>query len=106
MADSRDDPEIGDEYDEEYDMVPLSDWERVREAFERFCDGTLVEDDGRIECRSGAATFAVTRDGVVDTGMPLHEFGREGVEALGFDHGNGAIVIRGTDGLRYVFRQP
>ncbi|WP_101297679.1 hypothetical protein [Halegenticoccus soli] len=89
-----------------YTLVSLDDWDEVGAHLERFCEGEFAVTDERFECRTGGATFAVTREGSVDAGMPLHEFGHQGIDALGFDHAGGSILVKGGGGLRYVFRRP
>ncbi|WP_254765774.1 hypothetical protein [Salinilacihabitans rarus] len=89
--------------------VPLSDWDAVVEHLERFCAGGEFEvDDGRAVCRFANARLAVSRDGTVETGMPLHAFARDGVDALAFDHDRGELTVATADGDRstYTFRRP
>ncbi len=63
-------------------------------------------DADRITVTVGSAHVTVTRDGYVETGMPLHEFEKGGVETLRFDHEAGHLRIHGADGLDYEFRRP
>lgn len=89
--------------------VPLSDWDAVVEHLDRFCAGGEFEaDDDRAVCRFGNAWLAVSRDGTVETGMALHAFAREGVDALAFDHDRGELTVAtaGGDRLTYTFRRP
>lgn len=89
-----------------FTRVPVADWDALTEQFRRF-DAEVEISDGRIALRSGSARFAVTRDGAVEAGMPLHELSTAGVEALAFDHGRGRIRVESADGdLAYEFRQP
>lgn len=90
-----------------YETVPLSDWEAVEAHLRRFADGgRVVADEERIALSVGSARFAVTREGHVETGMPLHEFTKDEVESLRFDHGSGVVQVHGADGLAYEFRHP
>jgi hypothetical protein len=91
--------------DDRYEMVRLAEWERLHDALDRFCNGRVQADAQRIACRMGSATFAVTRDGTVEAGMPLHQFDGEHVDALGFDPDGRSILVTGPD-VRYVFRHP
>ena len=95
-----------DEVDaDRFEMVPIDEWDSLRTALQEFCRGRVEADDGVLECNTGGARFAVHRDGRVEAGMPLHEFGRGGVESIGFDHDQGELLVVGSD-LRYVFRHP
>jgi hypothetical protein len=54
--------------------------------------------------RAGSARFAVTRDGRVEAGMPLHSFSGD-AETLRFDHDEGVIGVS-AGGVEYEFRVP
>jgi hypothetical protein len=89
--------------------VPLSEWEAVVEHLQRFGEpGSVTVGDDRIRVETGSADLAVTRAGRVETGMPLHDFASEGVDALYVDHERGRVQVRGTEesGLEYEFRRP
>ncbi|MFC5365723.1 hypothetical protein [Salinirubrum litoreum] len=109
MTDDRDDPDTEAESDADGsvdDAVPLTDWRRVESAL-RDLDGTVTATDDRIELRSGSARFAVTRDGRVEAGMPLHDLTTGRVTALAVDHDRGAIRLVTDDGeMAYEFRLP
>jgi hypothetical protein len=90
---------------EGYVRVPIDDWEKL-ERHLREVDGSVETVDGVIQLRSGSAQFTVTREGDVDTGMPLHAFEREGVEALYVDTERDRIRVYGPEGLAYEFRSP
>ena len=98
---------MGDEFDSSTDdAIPLTDWGQVESAL-RGLDGTVTASDDRLELRSGSARFAVTRDGKVDAGMPLHDLQTDDVVALTFDHERPAIRLEtAEDGVRYEFRVP
>jgi hypothetical protein len=88
------------------DPIPLTDWHRVESELRRL-SGTVTATDERIELQSGSARFAVTRDGRVETGMPLHDLTTGGVTALDVDHERGAIRLVTDDGeIEYEFRIP
>ncbi|MFB6229321.1 MAG: hypothetical protein ABEH88_12360 [Halobacteriales archaeon] len=90
---------------EAYTRVPIEDWEEL-ERHLREVEGTVETTDGVIQLRSGDAQFTVTRDGDIDTGMPLHAFEREGVEALYVDADGDRIRVYGSEGVSYEFRSP
>ena len=100
------DTDGGGSADGENAGVSVDDFERVRARLAAWCDdGVHVEErDGvrRAVCDFGRATFAVTADGQVDAGMPLHVFeGR--AERLVFEAD--AVRVLGPD-LSYVYRRP
>jgi hypothetical protein len=90
-----------------HERVPVSDWATLEDHLRRFAGrGSVEASDGRIAVSVGSARFAVPRAGSVETGMSLHSFEQEGVEALYFDHEAGHVQVRGGDGLVYEFRRP
>ncbi|MFB6219150.1 MAG: hypothetical protein ABEH77_08270 [Halobacteriaceae archaeon] len=90
-----------------YTEVPIEDWAAVVEHLRRFgAPGEVTVEDGRVAVSVGSSRVAVTRDGRVETGMPLHGFEKAGVETLGFDHDAGRLRVQGADGLVYEFRRP
>ena len=90
---------------EGYTRVPIADWATVERHLRRL-PGSVETTAQEIRIRSGNAQFAVTRGGRVDTGMPLHAFERDGVDALYVDADQGRIQVRGPTGLAYEFRVP
>jgi hypothetical protein len=104
-----------------FERVPLTEWRRLRATLAEFCSDVAVErttesgtdpdDSGdseeseRIICQFGRATFAVSRAGDVEAGMPLHGFTASGVEAVGVDAASGELLVE-TAESRYVFRRP
>jgi hypothetical protein len=90
---------------EGYVRVPIDDWAEL-ERHLREVDGSVETADGVIQLRSGDAQFTVTREGDVDTGMPLHAFEREGVDVLYVDAERDRIRVYGPEGLAYEFRSP
>jgi len=86
--------------------VRLDDWDAVCDELRRFGDpGDVTVDDDRIRIDFGSARVEVSRDGGVKTGMPLHDFEREGAAELVVDHGAGTLTIDGDD-VSYTFRRP
>lgn len=94
----------------EGDEVRIAEWDRLRDHLETFCQGgEFAADEQRVTCEFPNAKLTVTRDGTVETGMPLHAFEREGVETLRFDHERGELTVVATadgDRLEYAFRRP
>jgi hypothetical protein len=88
--------------------VRLADWSRLRRELRRFAAGRgdTAEVGDRLVYRSGGAAFAVTRDGHVDAGMPLHEFSVTGIDFVHVDRDGGRLLVRGPGGLEYLFRRP
>ena len=88
--------------------VRLDDWSRLRRELRQFATGRgdTTEVGDRLVYRSGGAAFAVTRDGHVDAGMPLHEFSVTGVDRVHVDQDGGRLLVRGPGGLEYLFRRP
>jgi tetrahydromethanopterin S-methyltransferase subunit G len=88
-----------------YTRVAIEDWEELERRL-REVEGSVETVDGVIQLRSGDAQFTVTREGDIDTGMPLHAFEREGVEALYVDADRDRIRVYGPEGVAYEFRSP
>jgi hypothetical protein len=97
---------------DDFVRVPLAEWESVIEHLERFGQrGDVAVEDDRVRVESGGARLVVTRDGRVETGMPLHDFESGGIDALYVDHDGGRVQVRGADaagggGMEYEFRRP
>jgi hypothetical protein len=86
-------------------QVPLDDWDAVVSRLREFADECRETDDG-VVCEFGqGAQFAVSADGTVDAGMPLHDFANSSVHTLVIDHDGGSITAVG-DGTEYTFRRP
>jgi hypothetical protein len=83
--------------------VPVSEWGAVERGLRGF-DGVVKADEDRLVLRTGSAQFAVTRDGRVEAGMPLHSFSGT-AESLRFDHDEGTIGVSVGD-VDYEFRVP
>lgn len=93
--------------DDSYTEVAVADWESVIEQLRRFGEpGTVEVEADRVAVSVGGASVTVTRDGRVETGMPLHGFRLEETETVEFDHDAGQLRVRGSDGLVYEFRRP
>jgi len=92
---------------EGYERVPIDDWAGIESHMRRIAGrGSIETSDAEIAVQSGSARFAVTRDGGIDAGMPLHAFEKGDIEALYFDHGRDRIRVYGSGGLAYEFRKP
>jgi len=89
-----------------YDRIPLSEWDRLATALSGLDRADVAVGDDRIELESGSARLAVTSEGSVEASMPLHEFRRDGIDALDVDPGAGRVQVRTDDGLEYEFRNP
>lgn len=89
-----------------YERIPVSEWDRLASALAELDRADVTVGDDRIELASGSARLAVTREGGVEASMPLHEFRREGIDALYVDRGAGRVQVRADDGLEYEFRNP
>ena len=88
------------------ERVRLDDWDAVSHELRRFGEsGDVTVDDDRLRIDFGSARVEVSRDGSVKTGMPLHDFEREGAAQLVVDHDAGTLTIDG-DGVTYTFRRP
>jgi hypothetical protein len=83
--------------------VPVWEWAAVERGLRGF-DGEVEADEDRLVLRAGSARFAVTRDGRVEAGMPLHSFSGD-AETLRFDHDEGVIGVS-AGGVEYEFRVP
>lgn len=91
----------------EFERVPLTEWETVVSALQRFASaGSVEEEADRITVQTGSAHVTVTRDGTVETGMPLHDFSATDVEALYLDVEGGRLQIRDDERGDYEFRRP
>lgn len=86
--------------------VALREWDTLVEELRRFgAAGSVTVDDDRIHIDFGSAHVDVTRDGAVETGMPLHDFAQEGTVEFVVDHDAGALTVV-SDTVRYTFRRP
>lgn len=91
--------------DSDFERVPIDDWPAVVDAVERFApDGDVETDDDSVSATTGSARIRITRDGAVETGMPLHGFAIDGIEAVYVDAERGLLQIR--EGVDYEFRRP
>ena len=91
---------------DEFERVALADWPAVVDACRRFAgEGRVDVDADRVTLSVGASSVVVTRDGRVETGMPLHAFAVDDAAALWFDHDGGRLAVD-DDGVTYEFRRP
>jgi len=88
------------------ERVPLSEWDRVVDALRQFAgSASVTEEEDRVRIDFRSAHVEVTRDGRVETGMPLHEFERTDAADLVVDHDAGELTVEGK-GVAYTFRRP
>ena len=88
------------------ERLRLDDWDAVCDALRRFGEpGDVTAGDDRLRIDFGSARVEVSRDGSVKTGMPLHDFEREGAAQLVVDYDAGTLTLDGDD-VRYTFRRP
>jgi len=86
--------------------VTFSEWETLVDELRKFGSaGDVRTDDGWIRVDFGSAYVELSRDGWIGTGMPLHEFEREGVTELVLDHDGGSLTVE-TGETSYTFRRP
>lgn len=93
------------EVPEEYTRVPVDDLGTLEQHL-REVGGSVEATDEAVRLESGRAHLTVTREGNVDTGMPLHTFQTDGVDALYVDTDRGRVRVYGPEGLSYEFRTP
>ena len=86
------------------ERAPIDDWNAVVSALDEFADELRETDDGVVCEFDQGARFAVSADGTVKAGMPLHDF-TGGADTLVVDHEGGSITVVG-DGTEYTFRRP
>jgi hypothetical protein len=86
------------------ERVPVEDWAAVEAALRGF-DADVETSENRLVLCAGSARFAVSRDGTVETGMPLHGFTASGVDTLRVDHEAGHVRVS-TGDVEYEFRVP
>lgn len=90
--------------DRNAERVPIDDWDAVVATLGEFADELRETDDGVVCEFDQGARFAVSGDGTVEAGMPLHDFAG-GADTLVVDHDAGSITVVG-DGTEYTFRRP
>lgn len=86
--------------------IPLGEWGTLTDELRRFGrGGDVTATTDRIRIDFGSAHVAVTRDGTLRTGMPLHDFAHDDAAAVVLDHDAGTLAVD-ADGVRYTFRRP
>ena len=86
--------------------LEFGDWDAVVEELRRFGErGDVTFGDGWIRVQFGSAHVELAREGRVSTGMPLHDFEREGEVDLVVDHEAGSLTVDADD-VTYTFRRP
>lgn len=87
-------------------QITLSDWETLKEELRRFgTTGEVTIGDGRIVVDFGAAHIEISRDGSLETGMPLHDFAQSDISGFVLDHDAGTLTVN-TGDVNYTFRRP
>lgn len=86
--------------------VHLDDWDTLSTELRRFGQSSDVTiTDERIHIDFGSAYVEVTRDGMVSTGMLLHDFTHDDTAVLVVDHDTGMLTVE-ADTMSYTFRRP
>ncbi|QSG05354.1 Uncharacterized protein HSR121_1007 [Halapricum desulfuricans] len=61
--------------------------------------------DNQVRIDFGSAHVAVSRDGTLKTGMPLHDFVYDEAVTIVVDHDAGTLTVD-ADTVSYTFRRP
>ena len=85
--------------------IHLSDWAAITSEVQQFGgNGEVTSSDDQIRVEFGGAYIELRKEGVVRTGMPLHDLEYEGDGVLIVDHETGSITVK-TDSFEYTFRR-
>ena len=86
--------------------VHLNEWDTLREELRRFGHtGDVTATTDLIRLDFGSAHVELSRDGTLQTGMPLHEFAHDDTAAVVVDHDAGTLTVE-ADTVSYTFRRP
>jgi len=86
--------------------VPLNEWESLIDELRRFGHtGDVTATEDRIHIDFGSARVELSRDGILQTGMPLHDFTHDDTVAVIVDHDAGTLTVD-ADTVSYTFRRP
>jgi len=86
--------------------VQLNEWETLMDELRRFGRaGDVTATDDRIHIDFGSARVELSRNGTLQTGMPLHDFTHDDTVAVVVDHDAGTLTID-ADTVNYTFRRP
>jgi hypothetical protein len=86
--------------------VQLTEWETLTDELRRFGrTGDVTVTDDRIYIDFGSATVELSRDGMLQTGMPLHEFTHDDTVVIAVDHDAGTLTVDAKT-VNYTFRRP
>jgi hypothetical protein len=86
--------------------VQLNEWETLIDELRRFGRaGDVTATDDRIHINFGSARVELSRDGTLQTGMPLHDFTHDDTVAVVVDHDAGTLTVD-ADTVSYTFRRP
>lgn len=86
--------------------VQLDEWDTLITELRRFGQaGDVTTADDRIHIDFGSAHIELSRDGTLQTGMPLHDFAHDDTVAVVVDHDAGTLTVD-ADTVTYTFRRP
>jgi hypothetical protein len=86
--------------------VQLTEWETLIDELRRFGHaGDVTATDERIHIDFGSARVELSRDGTLQTGMPLHEFTHTDTVSVVVDHDAGTLTVD-AETVTYTFRRP
>jgi hypothetical protein len=86
--------------------VKLDEWETLTDELRRFGHtGDIIGTDERIHIDFDAARVEFSRDGTLQTGMPLHGFTHDDTVAVVVDTDAGSLTVE-AERLSYTFRRP
>ena len=86
--------------------VQLNEWETLIDELRRFGRaGDVTATDDRIHIDFGSARVELSRDGTLQTGMPLHDFTHDDTVVVVVDHDAGTLTVD-ADTVSYTFRRP
>jgi hypothetical protein len=86
--------------------VQLDEWDTLIDELRQFGRaGDVTATDERIHIDFDSARVELSRDGTLQTGMPLHEFTHKDAVAVVVDHDAGTLTVD-ADTVSYTFRRP
>ena len=86
--------------------IQLSEWDTLITELRRFGQaGNVTTADDHIHIDFGSAQVELSRDGTLQTGMPLHDFAHDDTVAIVVDHDAGTLTVD-AESVTYTFRRP
>ncbi|MEF8894293.1 hypothetical protein, partial [Halodesulfurarchaeum sp.] len=74
--------------------VQLNEWETLIDELRRFGhSGDVTATDDQIHIDFGSASVELSRDGILQTGMALHDFTYDDTVAVIVDHDAGTLTV-------------